>query len=79
MTDDPEARHLARTYVWWQPPEKTLTDPRKLLCQILCLAWYRDGGLDEELSDEVKKVLRDAALAFRPETTAATKRSNRLD
>lgn len=43
------------------------------------LTWYRDGGLDETLSDEVKKVLRDAALAFRPETTAAAKRSIHLD
>ena len=29
-----EAR-LARTYVWWQAPEVTLRDPRRLLCQIL--------------------------------------------
>jgi hypothetical protein len=37
------------------------------------------GGLDETLSDDVKNVLRGAALAFRPETTAAAKRSSRLD
>jgi len=43
------------------------------------LTWFRDGGLDETLSDEVKSILRDAALAFRPETTAAAKRSSRLD
>jgi hypothetical protein len=43
------------------------------------LTWYRDGGLDETLSDEVKNILRDAALAFRPETTAAAMRSSRLD
>ena len=43
------------------------------------LTWYRDGGLDEALSDEVKHILRDAALAFRPETTAAAKRSSRLE
>jgi hypothetical protein len=43
------------------------------------LTWYRDGGLDEMLSEEVKNILRDAALAFRPETTAAAKRSSRLD
>lgn len=33
-TADPKVR-LARTYVWWQAPEITLRDPRKLLCQIL--------------------------------------------
>jgi Nucleotidyl transferase AbiEii toxin, Type IV TA system len=43
------------------------------------LTWYRDGGLDEALSVEVKGALRDAALAFHPETTAAPKRSTRLD
>ena len=43
------------------------------------LTWYRDGGLDETLSEEVKSILRDAARAFRPETTAAAKRSSRLD
>lgn len=43
------------------------------------LTWYRDGGLEEMLSDQVKRILRDAALAFRPETTAAPKRSDRLD
>jgi len=43
------------------------------------LTWYRDGGLDETLSEEVKSILRDAAVAFRPETKAAAKRSSRLD
>ncbi len=35
MTDDPVARRLARIYVWWQPAETTLANPRKLFCQIL--------------------------------------------
>ena len=43
------------------------------------LTWYRDGGLEETLPADVKNVLRAAALAFRPETIAATKRSHRLD
>ncbi len=43
------------------------------------LIWYQDGGLDAQLSEEVKNILRNAALAFRPETTAAAKRSSRLD
>ena len=52
--------------VSWDGPLSTLT-------------WYRDGGLDETLSEEVKSLLRDAAVAFRPETNAAAKRSSRLD
>lgn len=43
------------------------------------LTWFRDGGLDETLPAAVKTTLRDAALAFRAETTAAAKRSSRLD
>jgi hypothetical protein len=43
------------------------------------LTWYRDGGLEQALSDDVKKILRDAAVAFRPDTVAAPKRSDRLD
>ncbi len=43
------------------------------------LTWYRDGGLDHALSQGVKDTLRNAALAFRPETTALPKRSKRLD
>jgi len=42
MTGDDEARRLARTYVWWQPAETTLADPRKLLCQILRLGRSED-------------------------------------
>ena len=29
-------------YVWWQAPETTLADPRKLLCQILRLGRSED-------------------------------------
>jgi len=35
VVDDSAARRLARTYVWWQPADATLANPRKLLCQIL--------------------------------------------
>jgi hypothetical protein len=49
------------------------------LQSVKTLTWYRDGGLDEALAADVKNALRAAALAFRPETTAATKRSHRLD
>lgn len=49
------------------------------LHSVKTLIWYGDGGLEQALSADVKETLRQAALAFRPETTAATKRSNRLD
>lgn len=37
-----EAERLARTYVWWQEPQLTLRQPRKLLCQILRLGRSED-------------------------------------
>ncbi|MBI5505387.1 MAG: nucleotidyl transferase AbiEii/AbiGii toxin family protein [Deltaproteobacteria bacterium] len=49
------------------------------LQSVKTLTWYRDGGLDQALSEEIKTRLREAALAFRPETTALPKRSTRLD
>lgn len=49
------------------------------LQSVKTLTWYRDGGLDQALSEEIKHTLREAALAFRPETTAMPRRSDRLD
>jgi len=43
------------------------------------LTWYRDGDLEQTLSEPVKETLRNAAVAFRPETPAMAKRSHRLD
>ncbi len=37
-----EAERLARTYVWWQDASRTLSEPRKLLCQILRLGRSED-------------------------------------
>ena len=42
VTDDASAHRLARTYVWWQPVEATLAEPRKLLLQILRLGRSED-------------------------------------
>ena len=42
VDDGSEARRLARVYVWWQPAETTLANPRKLLCQILRLGRSED-------------------------------------
>lgn len=49
MADESEARRLARMYVWWQPAEMTLTNPRKLLCQILRLGRSEDYLCAERL------------------------------
>ena len=49
MADDSEARRLACTYVWWEPPETTLANPRKLLCQILRLGRSEDYLAAERL------------------------------
>jgi len=43
------------------------------------LAWFRDGGLEESLPADVKATLKEAALSFRPETTALPRLSTQLD
>jgi hypothetical protein len=53
VTDDAAARRLARTYVWWQPVETTLADPRKLLRKILRLG--RSEDYLEVLAETAKK------------------------
>ena len=40
---------MARTYIWWQPAEDTLANPRKLLCQILRLGRSEDYLVAERL------------------------------
>ena len=62
MTDDSEARRLARTYVWWLPAETTLANPRKLLCQILRLGRSEDYLGAERLwgVDALRAALRGA-------------------
>jgi hypothetical protein len=50
-------------YVWWQPPEVTLRDPRKLLCQILRYGRAEDYVEAVELWGE--DALRTALLTAR--------------
>ena len=59
-----EATRLARTYVWWQDPEVTLADPRRLLCQVLKLGRPEDYVAAEELWG--REELRRALLEARP-------------
>ena len=35
-------RTLARRYVWWQAPERTLTRPRHFICQLMTLGTAQD-------------------------------------
>jgi len=62
QTGDRKTR-LARAYVWWQAPEATLRDPRRLLCQILRY------GRPEDFVDAVDiwgiEALRAALLSAR--------------
>lgn len=47
--DEGKARHLARTYVWWQEASLTLADPHTLLCQILRYGRPEDYVAAEEI------------------------------
>jgi hypothetical protein len=59
-----ESERLARIYVWWQEPALTLSDPRKLLCQILRLGRPEDYVLAEEIWG--RDALRQALIEARP-------------
>ena len=61
LTGDRRAEALARKYVWWQPPERTLADRRLFLAQVMTL-----GGMDDVRwllsrvsEDSLRAVLRD--------------------
>lgn len=61
LTSDNRAASMARKYVWWQPPERTLEDRRLFLAQMMTL-----GTLDEVRwllsrvpASELRRVLRD--------------------
>lgn len=58
-----EATRLARTYVWWQAPEVTLADPRRLLRQILALGRPEDFVAAEDIwgVEALRRALLDAA------------------
>lgn len=54
--------HLARRYVWWQPPSQSLSNPRRLLAQVMNLgAWQDVEQLRAVVDDEsLRNVLRSA-------------------
>ena len=63
---DPAARKLARKYVWWQPPEKTLADRKLFLAQLMTLGTVEDVRwmLAEASADELRAVLRDPPVGI---------------
>ena len=61
LANDARAEAMARKYVWWQPPERTLADRRLLLAQMMTLGTVDDvrwlvGRVSE---DGLRAVLRD--------------------
>ena len=52
---------MARKYVWWQPPERTLRERRLLLAQMMTLATVDDARwlVSNVSADELRGVLRD--------------------
>ena len=57
-----DAERLARTYVWWQEPERTLAEPGTLLRQILRMGRAEDYVLAERIWGEeaLRRALKDA-------------------
>lgn len=61
LAKDARAEAMARKYVWWQPPERTLADRHLLLAQMMTLGTVDDvrwlvGRVSE---DGLRAVLRD--------------------
>ena len=58
-----EQTRLARTYVWWQEPRRTLASPAKLLRQILSLGRPEDFVAARALWGDhaLRRALREAA------------------
>ena len=61
LANDARAEAMARKYVWWQSPERTLADRRLLLAQMMTLGTVDDvrwlvGRVSE---DGLRAVLRD--------------------
>ena len=66
LTGDERAPAMARKYVWWQPPDRTLTDRRLLLAQIMTLGTADDVRwlLSRVSTSELREVLRDPPIGI---------------
>lgn len=53
---------LARKYIWWQPPERTLRDPLRLIAQVMDIGTHADAeALRAAVGDEdLRRALREA-------------------
>ena len=58
---------MARKYVWWQPPERTLEDRRLFLAQMMTLGTAADMRwlLSRVPTSELRRVLRDPPIGSR--------------
>ncbi len=61
LTGDERAAAMARKYVWWQPPERTLEDRRLFLAQMMTLGTVADIRwlLSRVQVSELCRILRD--------------------
>ena len=52
---------MARKYVWWQPPDRTLADQRLLLAQMMTFGSVDDVRwlLSHVSEDSLRRMLRD--------------------
>jgi hypothetical protein len=55
MTTEDTLREIAARYVWWQPPDVTLSRPHHFLCQLMTL-----GTADDVRA--VRRLVGDQAL-----------------
>ena len=64
LTGDERAAAMARKYVWWQPPERTLEDRRLFLAQMMTLGTAADIRwlLSRVPTSEMHHVLRDPPI-----------------
>ena len=60
LVGDTRAAAMARKYVWWRSPERTLQDGRLLLAQMMTLATVDDARwmVSSVSADELRGVLR---------------------
>ena len=61
LANDHRAQAMARKYVWWQPPDRTLAERRLFLAQVMTLGSVDDVRwlLSHVSEDRLRGVLRD--------------------
>ena len=66
LADDEIAVAMARKYIWWQSPDRTLAEPRLLLSQMMTLATVEDVRwlLSSASEDDLRAVLRDPPIGI---------------